>query len=338
MFKLDRSCAPLTLVALFALASGCVAIDNDVTTTADPSDTGGAGSDASETGGEGSTGATSPTSGTSPTGSEGETSDGEGSVGESSAGSEGGTDSGETGSSGESGEDSSSSGEPGEPGTPVELGEAGDFVILAKSGISTVPKSAVTGDLGVSPAASTYITGFDLELDPSGTFATSTQVTGSIFAATYDVPTPTKLTTAVGDMQLAFTDASARAPDVIELGAGDIGGLVLAPGVYKWGTGLLIPIDVTLEGSADDVWIFQIAQDLTVGDSVEISLSGGALPRNIFWQVDGAVTFGTAAHVEGVVLAQTSVTMETGASLNGRLLAQTAVTLDASTVVEPGQK
>jgi hypothetical protein len=37
----------------------------------------------------------------------------------------------------------------------VSLGGAGNFVILAKSGISTVPTSAVTGNIGVSPAAAT---------------------------------------------------------------------------------------------------------------------------------------------------------------------------------------
>jgi hypothetical protein len=111
--------------------------------------------------------------------------------------------------------------------------------------------------------------------------------------------------------------------------------MTLAPGVYKWGTGLLIPTDVTLSGSATDVWIFEIAQNLTVASAVRVILAGGALPKNIFWQVSGAVMVGTTAHLEGVVLTQTDVAMATGASINGRLLAQTAVTLDGNTVVQP---
>ena len=136
-------------------------------------------------------------------------------------------------------------------------------------------------------------------------------------------------------MQLAFTDAASRPPDVIELGAGNIGGMVLPPGVYKWGTGLQIPSDVTLTGNATDVWIFQVAQNLVVANTAEVALTGGALPRNVFWQVDGTVKLGTTSHMEGVVLSQTGVSMKTGASLNGRLLAQTAITLSSNTIAEP---
>ena len=218
---------------------------------------------------------------------------------------------------------------------PVNLATAGDFVILAKTGISTVPTSAVTGNLGVSPAAATFITGWALTADATNAFSTSTQLTGKAYAADYAAPTPTNLTTAIGDMQTAFTDAAGRAPGVTELGAGNIGGMTVAPGVYKWGTGLLIPTDVTLNGGATDVWIFQIAQDLTVASSARIVLAGGALPRNVFWQVAGLVEVGTTAHLEGIVLTQTSATLKTGASINGRLLAQTAVNIDGSTVVEP---
>ena len=140
----------------------------------------------------------------------------------------------------------------------VNLGVAGSFAILAKSGISTVPASVITGDLGISPAAATFVTGFSLIADATNTFSTSPQVTGKIYASDYTPPTPSRLTTAVGDMELAFTSAAGRAPAVTELGAGNIGGMTLTAGVYKWGTGLLIPTNVTLSGTANDVWIFQV--------------------------------------------------------------------------------
>ncbi len=217
----------------------------------------------------------------------------------------------------------------------VNLATSGNFAILAKSGISTVPTSAITGNLGVSPAAATFITGFSLTMDSSNVFATSPQVTGHVFASDYALPTPSNLTTAIGDMQLAFTDAAGRAPDVTELGAGNVGGMTLERGVYKWGTGLLIPTDVTLKGSATDVWIFQIAEDLTVSSAANVVLTGGAIAKNVFWQVSGKVDLGTTAHFVGVVSSQTSIALETGASVDGRLFAQTAVTLDGSTVVQP---
>ena len=220
--------------------------------------------------------------------------------------------------------------------TPVNLGTAGNFVILAKSGISTVPTSAITGDIGVSPIDSTAITGFSLILIAASPFATSAQVTGKVYAPDYALPTPANLTTAIGDMQTAYTDAAGRTiPDFTELGAGQIGGLTLVPGLYKWGTDVLISSDVTLSGGPNDVWIFQIAGKITQANGTKVHLTGGARAANIFWQAFGDVSLGTITHFEGIIMAQTSISLGTGASINGRLLAQTAVTLGANTVTAP---
>ena len=219
---------------------------------------------------------------------------------------------------------------------PVSLGTAGEFVILAKSGIDTVPTSALTGDIGVSPIDSTGITGFSLVLDSTGEFSTSSQSSGNAYAADYASPTPSILTTAVSSMEAAFTDAAGRPiPDFTELGSGDISGLTLVPGLYKWGTGVLVSTDVTLAGGPNDVWIFQISGGITMASGVQVILAGGAVPKNIFWQSFGAVALDTTSHLEGIVLSQTEITLATGATVNGRLLSQTAVTLDASTVTEP---
>jgi hypothetical protein len=198
-----------------------------------------------------------------------------------------------------------------------------------------VPTSVVTGNVALSPMAASFITGFDLTADSTNTFSTSHQVTGKVYAADYTAPTASNLTTAITNMGTAFTDAAGRAPDVTELGAGNIGGMTLVAGVYKWGTGLLIPTDVHLVGSATDVWVFEIAQDLTMSSAASIVLGGGALAKNIVWQVSGLVDLGTTAHFEGVILCQTGITLRTGASINGRLLAQTAVIIDGSTIVAP---
>jgi hypothetical protein len=217
----------------------------------------------------------------------------------------------------------------------VNLGVAGNFVILAKSGVSVTGTASVVGDIGASPIAATGITGFGLILDHSGVFSTSALVTGNIFAADYTDPTPANLTTAVLNMQAAYTDGAGRAPDVTELGAGNIGGMTLAPGVYKWTTGLSIPTDVTLSGGANDVWIFQVAQTLIVNSSAKIVLSGGAKANNIFWVVTGQTTIGTSAVFDGNILDRTAVVLDTSAQLNGRALAQTAVTLDSNAVTIP---
>ena len=218
---------------------------------------------------------------------------------------------------------------------PVNLGASGNFVILAKSGISTVPQSVVTGNIGVSPIARGGITGFSETMDVSNTFSTSRQVVGKLFAADYSVPSPSNLGVAVLDMQAAYTNAAGRAPDHTELGAGNIGGMTLSPGTYKWGTGVLIPTNVTLNGGPNDVWIFQIAGTVTQASGTRVNLTGGAQARNIFWQVADVVALGTTAHMEGIILAQTGITLATGATVNGRLLAQTAVTLQMNVVTQP---
>ncbi len=211
----------------------------------------------------------------------------------------------------------------------VSLRQAGGFVILSKSGISDVPSSAVTGNIGTSP-----ITGAAIHL-------TCAEVTGLIY--TVDAAGPacritnaSKLTTAVSDMQTAYNDAAGRQnPNFLNVGAGNIGGLTLRPGLHKWTSAVVMPTDVVLKGGPNDVWIFQINGTLGVSNGARIILAGGAQPKNIFWQTTGAVTLGTTSHFEGVILSATGINMQTGGTINGRLYAQTAVTLQMNTVTMP---
>ncbi|MEZ7506511.1 ice-binding protein [Flavobacterium sp. Arc2] len=212
----------------------------------------------------------------------------------------------------------------------VNLGFAENFVILSKTGITDVYKSDVTGDVGASP-----ITGAAILLK-------CYEVTGTIYTVDAAGPLPcrvtnaTRLTTAVGDMQTAYTDAARRSnPDFLNLGAGSIGGKTLTPGLYTWTSDLLIPKDITISGSPTDVWIFQVAGNLSMSAAVRITLAGGAQAKNIFWQTAGLVTLGTTSHFEGNILSQTGINLKTGASINGRMMAQTAVTLQMNTVTQP---
>ena len=212
----------------------------------------------------------------------------------------------------------------------VELGMSGNFVVLSKSGITNVYKSTITGDIGSSP-----ITGAAIGV-------TCAEVTGTIYSVDAAGPLPctvnnaTRLTLAVGDMQTAYTDAAGRSnPDFVNLGAGDIGGTTLTPGLYNWTSAVIIPTDITISGGPNDIFIFQIAGTLTVSSAVRFTLAGGVQAKNIFWQTAGAVTLGTTSHFEGNILGQTAINMQTGASINGRMLAQTAVTLQMNTVKQP---
>ncbi|MHB1147161.1 MAG: ice-binding family protein [Lutibacter sp.] len=218
--------------------------------------------------------------------------------------------------------------------TAVELGTSGNYVILAKTSIANTPTSAIEGDLGISPSATSFITGFGLTAATG--YATSPQISGRIYAADMVAPTSSNLTLAVENMITAYNDAAGRpSPNFTELGTGNIGGKTLVPGLYKWTSSVTVPTDVTLSGGPNDVWIFQIAGNLTTSAGIKIKLAGGAQAKNIFWQVAGYAIFGTTSHFEGVVLSMTGITFQTGASFKGRALAQTAVILDANAITQP---
>jgi Ice-binding-like len=234
----------------------------------------------------------------------------------------------------------------------ANIGTAANYVILAKAAVSTSPMSVITGNVGVSPAAATYLTGWTLITESSNTFDTSAQVTApsKLYAADMTGGTTSSdIGTAVLDMETAYTAAAGKAPaggGLITACPGaangtsgamsDINdGAALVAGVYTCAVNVTIPGNLTLTGNATDVWVFQITGTLTQASATQVILTGGALSKNVFWQVSGAVTVGTTAVMEGVILAQTNVAVQTGATVNGRLLAQTAVTLDTATVTAP---
>jgi hypothetical protein len=213
----------------------------------------------------------------------------------------------------------------------INLGLASNYAILTKAGITNVPNSNITGDIGASPIASTAITGFSLIANNQ--YSISSQVTGKVYAANYTVPTPSNLTTAILNMEAAYRDAAGRTPGHTELYTGNLSGKILSPGVYKWSTGVLINSDLNLYGDINDIFIFQIAKGLNLATGIKVILTGGVQAKNIYWQVCETVALGTGSHFEGTILAKTNITLGANASVNGRLLAQTACTLIKNTIV-----
>jgi hypothetical protein len=227
----------------------------------------------------------------------------------------------------------------------VNLGTAGEYAILAKTGIDTVPQSAITGDIGVSPIAREFMTGFNFTMDSSEQFSTSSQSNGRAYASDYEEPTPALMTTAVSDMETAYTDAAGRAnTDAarINLGAGILGVFggetaPLTPGVYTFGTAVTITDTIYFDGNADpdSVFIIQMTGNLKLHANIDVILVNEALAENIFWQIAGNVEVGAGAHLEGILLVKTEVTFITESSLTGRVLTQTACNLQKATIVEP---
>lgn len=215
----------------------------------------------------------------------------------------------------------------------INLRSTASFVVLAGSLISNVPTSAVTGDIGLSPAAGSFITGF------GGTEITGTTYTADATGPAGSVTDATGLTAAKGDLTTAYNDAAGRTSTDIVLLAGNIGGLTLTPGLYKSSGSLEISSgDLTFDakGDASAVFIIQIASSLNTTSGRKVILSGGALASNIFWQVGTSATLGTTSVFKGTIMADQSISMNTGASIQGRLLARiAAVTIESSTIVNP---
>ena len=221
---------------------------------------------------------------------------------------------------------------------PVNLGSTDQFAILSGSGITTAGQAYnITGNVGTRPAAGSY------EID-----LVQTNITGTIYEVSAEGPAgavvdPTLLTTATGDLTTAYNDAAGRtstptAPVIMDPGAaGNIGGLTLAPGLYKFTTSpaSISGSAVTLMGTggSNDVWIFQCAAGITVNSSVV--LAGGAEAGNIFWQVGTSASIGTGVAFQGTIMAHAAVTMASTSTLTGRALAGTAVTFDGSSMSLP---
>jgi hypothetical protein len=146
-------------------------------------------------------------------------------------------------------------------------------------------------------------------------------------------------------MEAAYTDAAGRTnPDAarINLGAGILGGVnpggqldPLTPGVYTFGTGVLLSGDVTFRGTATDVFIIQITGNLVQAANKKVILAGGAKAANIFWQVSKDVEVGAGAEMKGIILTMLQVEFLTGSSLNGRVLTQTRCNLSMAIITEP---
>lgn len=223
--------------------------------------------------------------------------------------------------------------------TRIPLGTAASFAILAGDEVTNVPTSAITGDVGLSPATGAAITGL-----------TCAEVDGTIY--TIDAAGPLcrdedagLLTTAKNALTTAYNNAAGRSPDTTFAGSDNqLGGENLVAGTYRFtgaSTANLIG-NLTLTGGADDVWIFQATSTLVTAANSSITFSGGARACNVFWQVGSAATLGASSNFAGTILAHDDISLESQVTVHGRLLAggqanhAGAVTLIKDTIVRSG--
>ena len=211
----------------------------------------------------------------------------------------------------------------------VVLGQAGSYVILAETGITDVPSSAVTGNIA-NAGTGAQITG-----------VTCPEVNGVIY--TIDATGPacrtidaTNIGIGVTDKGTAYSTANGLANCVIDQSAGILSGLTLTRGKYFFNTGVSIPTDLHLDAMGDPNarWIFQVNGNLSEASAVNVILDNGALAQNVFWTVTGFTVIGMNAHFEGILMGADYIQLVTGASSHGRLFSHTYVALDQNVVTE----
>ncbi len=221
-----------------------------------------------------------------------------------------------------------------------------NFVITSTTGITNTGThgTLITGNItssGITGAAMngvfcTEIAGTIYE-DNAGYVGSGDQ---SCAAATPPAANGVIAANAIGDAGIAYGDAASRPKGVganLNVGGGTVSGQNFAPGIWTWTTAATITGDITLTGTANDTWLFQLfgaASDLVLNNGVKVHLAGGAVASNVFWYVEGGtgVTLNTTAELSGTVMTAKQIIFRTGAKLHGRALAGTQTVLDANTV------
>ena len=203
----------------------------------------------------------------------------------------------------------------GVPGDAAFLDTAASFSVIGGSTVTNTGPSFLNASLAVSPGSA--LPGF-----PPGLVGGATHSNDAVaIQAQVDVTTAANAISAVPSF---------------EVGTADLDGLTFLAGSYSSASSLLNNGTITLQGDADDVFIFTAVSTLTTGSGSTILFTGGAQECNVFWRVGSSATLGTGSRFAGTLIALAAVSANTSATIHGRLFAQTAaVTLDSNVFTAP---
>ena len=222
----------------------------------------------------------------------------------------------------------------------IELGLAGDFVILAKENVKNGSGSNITGQVGEGSVSE------KLKKEKEYTEQARERISGNVLVLESNKrdTTTTDVNEAILDMMSAFSFVSMQNDNNDNNVMRHNNNInndnrfqnnMLSPGDHEWNDSLHLDSNVTISGSADDIWLIKVSGDLVIDDNITITLSDGAQADNVFWFVEGDVTIGKDAHFEGIILSMNDITLEEGARFNGRMYSQSSINLNDNTVSEP---
>jgi hypothetical protein len=241
------------------------------------------------------------------------------------------------------------------PSSGLFFGVFGGNAGITNQGLNTRINN---GGIGTT-AASTLVTGFTDKLaSPNEVYTVTPLNNGLVYGGIYAAaPAPGNATKAqkalegLNEARALYNSISPAAkPGGSDQGSGELGGLTLAAGVYKSASGTykITNGDLTLSGSATDVWIFQAESSLTVGSPAatrNVKLTGGALAKNVYWYVGSTavINYAGGGVMTGNILAEDGVTLSSPGSsttlpgqetvLNGRAISLIASVTMVNTII-----
>jgi Ice-binding-like/Bacterial Ig-like domain len=229
-------------------------------------------------------------------------------------------------------------------GSASIFGTFGGNAGATNQGLNTIINN---GGIGTT-AAPTLITGFHDGMTAAiytETPLNKGNATGGIYTAPPFPGTATSFsiaTIALADANNTYDSISpASKPGGTDPGAGELGGLTLAPGIYKSASGTfkITNANLTLDAMGDPnaIWIFQTAAALTVGiagptGARSVIMKNGALPKNVYWYVGSAATINGAGGgvMVGNIIASAGITFSTAGNVVQTVLNGRAISLNAS--------
>jgi uncharacterized repeat protein (TIGR01451 family) len=192
--------------------------------------------------------------------------------------------------------------------TAPDLGAAESFSVLAALSMSAAGAgTTVDGDLGLSPG---------LEASRTGPWT----VGGSEYFGTGGLSAD-----AQDDALDAFNDLAGQISDGLWASNS------MGPGVWTIAADTTFSDTLTLTGDADDIFVFQIGNDMTFdGDVIMV---GGADPCNVYWQIGRDATITADSQFKGTLIASRDISLVSGADVIGRMISlNSSLTTDGNTI------